>query len=634
MLSTLMIISVFYNVGAANRNILLLGDMDIRTSTDQLIPRGSVDPNYTVEAWVPSKTWNGTTLFGNTALGELIEVNMWGEVVWRYKIPESHTQKIPIAGVMILPGSNNVLYTIANPEHMRGAYEVNRHGELVWSFKDKRVSHDAVRLPNGNTLLTAGHSEDYSTWPYIDPQVFEVNQHGEVVWEWYAKEIYANNTKYMNIRGKDFGPWTHVNEALRLPDDSILISPRNFDIILYVARNGTLLNEFGDPCIQGCGNREKLWMPHSPIPLSNGHILISDPHNRVIEFDINRKQVVWQWPPCIGWRECSERPSNEFPLFVRGAQRLPNGNTLVTDSNGRLVEVTSDGQIVWELKSSSYIAMSPWRHPEASIPFDVRKSSFYQAERLSYMLPTFNIMEPVSNQFYNTHKIPLVVMEGLDVGKITYSLFDNSNNAWLLLNATLLENVFQDSLTPPKKNKGPEFLDIPNGEYTLRLIAGSQGFGYKEFVTPKRINYAIQEIHFFVNKPIRQIFETEFDLSKFYVSILSNSTINNFHFSQSNRLINFAIEGHHMSNGFSEVTIPSALLEGPYEVIIDETKVSHTIAVNKTHIFLYFDYVHGLKNVQIRGSNVSNPFPLLGMSFLIIIIAMFLLLVVIRRNVV
>jgi hypothetical protein len=89
-----------------------------------------------------------------------------------------------------------------------------------------------------------------------------------------------------------------------------------------------------------------------------------------------------------------------------------------------------------------------------------------------------------------------------------------------------------------------------------------------------------------------------------------------------------------MSNGFSEVTIPSALLEGPYEVIIDETKVPHTITVNKTHTFMYFDYVHGLKNVQIRGSNVSNPFPLLGMSFLIIIIAMFLLLVAIRRNVV
>ena len=89
-----------------------------------------------------------------------------------------------------------------------------------------------------------------------------------------------------------------------------------------------------------------------------------------------------------------------------------------------------------------------------------------------------------------------------------------------------------------------------------------------------------------------------------------------------------------MSNGFSEVTIPSALLEGPYEVIIDETKVPHTIAVNKTHTFLYFDYVHDLKNIQIRESNVSNPFPLLGMIFLIIIIAMFLLLVVIRRNVV
>jgi hypothetical protein len=35
---------------------------------------------------------------------------------------------------------------------------------------------------------------------------------------------------------------------------------------------------------------------------------------------------------------------------VRGAQqRLPNGNTLITESEaGRLLEVTADGEVVWE----------------------------------------------------------------------------------------------------------------------------------------------------------------------------------------------------------------------------------------------------------------------------------------------
>ena len=51
----------------------------------------------------------------------------------------------------------------------------------------------------------------------------------------------------------------------------------------------------------------------------------------------------------IAWRYegTEERP---FWSNVRGSQeRLPNGNTLITESEGgRLLEVTSDGEIVWE----------------------------------------------------------------------------------------------------------------------------------------------------------------------------------------------------------------------------------------------------------------------------------------------
>lgn len=43
----------------------------------------------------------------------------------------------------------------------------------------------------------------------------------------------------------------------------------------------------------------------------------------------------------------AERP---FESLARGSQQqLPNGNVLITESNnGRLVEVTRDGQVVWE----------------------------------------------------------------------------------------------------------------------------------------------------------------------------------------------------------------------------------------------------------------------------------------------
>ena len=38
-----------------------------------------------------------------------------------------------------------------------------------------------------------------------------------------------------------------------------------------------------------------------------------------------------------------------FSSNISGAQRLPNGNTLITEgANGRLFEVTKEGKIVWE----------------------------------------------------------------------------------------------------------------------------------------------------------------------------------------------------------------------------------------------------------------------------------------------
>jgi hypothetical protein len=41
-----------------------------------------------------------------------------------------------------------------------------------------------------------------------------------------------------------------------------------------------------------------------------------------------------------------------FSHYVSAAQRLPNGNTLITEgADGRLFEVTAEGEIVWEYVS-------------------------------------------------------------------------------------------------------------------------------------------------------------------------------------------------------------------------------------------------------------------------------------------
>ena len=78
-------------------------------------------------------------------------------------------------------------------------------------------------------------------------------------------------------------------------------------------------------------------------------------HSRVLELDPATGAVVWQY-------STEKRlPSNSairhafFSPFDGAAQRLPNGNTLLTDGDwGRAFEVTNGGTIVWELMKPDY----------------------------------------------------------------------------------------------------------------------------------------------------------------------------------------------------------------------------------------------------------------------------------------
>ncbi len=85
---------------------------------------------------------------------------------------------------------------------------------------------------------------------------------------------------------------------------------------------------------------------HDPSVLANGNILIFDNNgnsdrSRVIEFNPVTERIEWTY---------KGEPADDFYSQMCGAAtRLPNGNTLATESDrGRAIEVTPDGDIVWE----------------------------------------------------------------------------------------------------------------------------------------------------------------------------------------------------------------------------------------------------------------------------------------------
>lgn len=89
---------------------------------------------------------------------------------------------------------------------------------------------------------------------------------------------------------------------------------------------------------------------HQPTFLDSGRLLLFDnlgagpDRSRVIELD--------PLSGAVGWQFGGDAGTDFFSKTLGSCQRLPNGNTLITESeNGRALEVTPAGRVVWELNN-------------------------------------------------------------------------------------------------------------------------------------------------------------------------------------------------------------------------------------------------------------------------------------------
>jgi len=321
------------------------------------MPRGTPDPELYVDIYDSRLTWAGTTLWGdnrNLEKPRIIEVNMLGEIIWQYVVPE-HLRRSDLPGTGVNPGfdvellpNNNILFV----SPAKGVYEISRKGDIVWSYETSKISHDVDRLPNGNTIFVFGSHDQKG-----DAQVTEVNPKGEIVWAWYGKD-YFDKPPYKDIY---WDGWIHANGVERLPNGNTLISLRNFDFVVEVDPKGSVVRIIGEGILD---------CQHGPQILPNGNLLIAN-HNRlpqhrgkpqgVIEIDLKTDKVVWQ---------VAMPDQHTWP--IRDANRLPNGNTLIIGTT-KIVEVTPEGKIVWQLGWKTAITVTE----------ELIARGFYQAERIN-----------------------------------------------------------------------------------------------------------------------------------------------------------------------------------------------------------------------------------------------------------
>ena len=218
---------------------------------------------------------------------------------------------------VIDPGTGELL-TVERIPSVLDAHDVDRLDQHEYVMVDKGPNRDRVLVYNMTT--------------------------SRIVWQWRFDRAYPRTG------GGDYGSsdWTHVNDV-DVVDGGFLLSVRNFDQVI-------LLNRTTKRIEWRLGEDDKysiMSYQHNPQhllgPDGNPVVLIADSENdRVVEYERRDGDWVRTWALVGGGLD-----------EPRDADRLPNGNTLVTDRFGhRVLEVTPTGRVVWEF-------YAPWQPYDA-----------------------------------------------------------------------------------------------------------------------------------------------------------------------------------------------------------------------------------------------------------------------------
>jgi hypothetical protein len=324
---------------------------------------------------------------------DVVQVDWDGKVVWKFDQYEYIED----------PGSEGMWMA-------RQHHDYQRQGNPVGYY----VPGMEPQVDSGNTLIL-GHKNLVNTKIsdklLVDDVIYEVTWDGDIVWEWVcsdhfdhmefteeARNIMARNPTMVVGDGK-VGDWMHINSIStlgpnrwydagdqRFHPDNIIWDGRQTNIIAITDKiTGNIVWQVGpnydrSPALKALG-----WIigPHHAhmIPKGlpgEGNILVFDnggfagygapnpgsetghnnalrDYSRVIEFDPITLKIVWQYSYVEAGFLPKMNNSDFYSPLISSAQRLLNGNTLITEgSSGRVFEVTRAHELVWEFISPYY----------------------------------------------------------------------------------------------------------------------------------------------------------------------------------------------------------------------------------------------------------------------------------------
>jgi hypothetical protein len=223
----------------------------------------------------------------------------------------------------VLSNGHLLLAVSKSKDYPSGAVlEIDRKQTVSFEFKGTQSEVDTVQpLEDGHLLLSESGAH---------PRLLEVTREGEVVVE-------------VPLRCQTTNAHMETRMARKLANGNYLV-PHLLDKVVREYRpDGSTAWEAKTPEVPA-----ECW-PFTAIRLANGNTLVNCTHGaRTVEVDAN-STIAWQ-------ASNADLPS---PLFVDpcGAQRLPNGNTVIASygaSGGgkvKLFELTPEKKLVWSWTS-------------------------------------------------------------------------------------------------------------------------------------------------------------------------------------------------------------------------------------------------------------------------------------------
>ena len=265
--------------------------------------------------------------------GKVFVISAAGKIEWEYPAPNSND-------LWVLPNGNLLFTTGTGVKEIARASKPGEADRVVFNYDSPTKSevYACQRLANGDTFVgecTTG-------------RLLEIAHDGRITHE-VQLPLPTDKT------GKTTGGHSFMRNARRLPDGGYLVAHYGLNVVREYDHDGKLRREI--PAAGG---------PHSVVRLPNGNTLIACADGKggpqVFEIDPH-DQVVWR----IG--------KDDLPgvslKFLCGLQRLPNGNTVLTNWLGHnqlgkapvVIEVTRDKKVVWtyanhaEVKTASSIQL-------------------------------------------------------------------------------------------------------------------------------------------------------------------------------------------------------------------------------------------------------------------------------------